>query len=207
MNLALDDMELVKSSIAGNVLAFEELVKRYEKKVFTVAFRMTGNREDAADMTQEAFIKAYKALTQFRGEAAFQTWLYRIIANVCRDELRKKTRNSIISLEKEVVLDNGNMKREVADSSPGPDIFLENKETGETIQKAVDSLTIDYRITLVMREIQGFSYEEIADVLQCSIGTVKSRLSRARAAVKNIFLASGEHPLEQTSQIKVKGGA
>ena len=205
--MALNDIELVNSSIAGNVLAFEELVKRYEKKVFAVAFRMTGNKEDAADLTQEAFIKAYKALAQFRGEAAFQTWLYRIIANVCRDELRKKYKNTVFSLDNEVVLESGNLKREVADSAPGPDVFLVNKEFGETIQKAVDSLAIDYRVTLVMREIQGFSYEEISDILKCSIGTVKSRLSRARAAVKNIFLASGEHPPKQTRQIKVKGGA
>lgn len=207
MSLALNDLELVNSSVAGDIMAFEELVRRYEKKVFTIAFRMTGNREDAADLTQEAFIKAYRALARFRGDAAFQTWLYHIIANVCRDELRKKSRAFTLSLDYDKTLENGIIHREVADNAPGPDVFLENKEVGESIQKAIDSLGLDYRMTLIMREIQGFSYEEISDVLNCSIGTVKSRLSRARAAVKNIFLASGEHPPKESRQINVKGGA
>ena len=203
----LPDDELIKKSLAGDIDAFEEIVRRYQNKVYNIAYRMTGNREDAADLAQEAFIKAYRALPKFRGEASFQTWLYHIITNVCRDELRKKARMSAVSLDKEILTPDGVIFNEVPDASLGPEGILENKEIGENIQMAVNFLGPEYRMTLIMREIQGFSYEEIATNLSCSIGTVKSRLNRARTLVKNILLGTMEPPSNKLRQKQVKGGA
>lgn len=201
----ITDMELVEKSISGDIDAFEDLVRRYQNKVFSIAYRMLGSREDAADIAQEAFVKAYRALPKFRGEASFQTWIYHIIANTCRDELRKRSRNAAIPLDKEILTSEGSFLNEVSDISLSPEALLENKEVGETIQKAINLLGPEYRMTLVMREIEGFSYEEIANNLNCSVGTVKSRLNRARSLVKNLLIHFMEHPHKEFRQNNVKG--
>lgn len=196
MAVFITDMELVEKSILNDVDAFEELVRRYQNKIFTIAYRMLGSREDAADFAQEAFVKAFRALPQFRGDASFQTWLYHIITNVCRDELRRRVSRSAVSLDKEVIID----------QALGPQELLENKEIGEAIQNAINLLGPEYRLTLIMREIQGLSYEEIANKLNCSVGTVKSRLNRARTNMKNILFNSMEHSPIDLRQDKVKEG-
>lgn len=207
MAVLVGDMELVEKSIKGDVNAFEDLVRRYQNKVFTVAFRMIGNREDAADLSQEAFVKAYRALPNFRGEASFQTWLHHIITNVCRDELRKRSRISAISLDKEIITSEGTFQSELADDALGPEDILENKDLAKNIQQAINILGPEYRMTIIMREIQGFSYEEIANTLSCSIGTVKSRLNRARTILKNILIDKLEPLDTNLRQKEIKGGA
>lgn len=185
-----DDDMLVKQSRDGDLDAFEELVKRYEGKVYTVAYRFMGNHADASDLAQEAFIKAFQALTSFRGDSSFATWLYRITANACRDEIRKQHRQKKLSLEE--MISHGGGSYPVAGTEPSPEESLERWELHDLVQKQLNGLSGDHRLILVMRELQGMSYEEIAASLDCTLGTVKSRLNRARQALKQRVLAHRE---------------
>jgi len=186
-----DDDLLVKRSRSGDLDAFEELVKRYESKVYTIAFRFTGNHADAGDLAQDAFIRAYQALGSFRGDASFATWLYRIASNVCRDELRRKQRRKKVSLD-EVLSQGGGGNPSLVSVDMSPQECLEKTEMRELVQRELAGLPRDYRLILVMREIQGLSYEEIASALECNLGTVKSRLNRARQALKQKVLEHRE---------------
>lgn len=181
--MPLEDQLLVERSKKGDREAFEHLVKIYEHKVYTIAYRLMGNHADAADLAQDAFIKIYQALPNFRGDSSFSTWIYHITVNVCRDELRKRQRRPTVSLDDNNGEGNNNTY-EIRSTAPGPEEMLDRSETQAMIQQCLDSLTDDYRTILVMREIQELAYEEIADMLGCSLGTVKSRLSRARQALK-----------------------
>ncbi|MCF8010953.1 MAG: sigma-70 family RNA polymerase sigma factor [Clostridiales bacterium] len=185
----LTDEQLVTRFKKGNVEAFEELVSRYEVKIYNLAYRFTGNYTDAGDLAQEAFIRVYRALSKFRGDSSFSTWMYRIASNVCRDELRKQRRKKSVSLE-EMGPAGGELV--VPDTARTPDEIAVSRDLQERIQKYLNELSPDYRLILVMREIQELSYEEIASILKCSMGTVKSRLSRARGALKNKIKANGE---------------
>ncbi|AQS59697.1 sigma-70 family RNA polymerase sigma factor [Desulforamulus ferrireducens] len=181
--MPLEDQLLVERSKKGDREAFEHLVQLYEQKVYTIAYRLMGNHADAADLAQDAFIKIYQALPNFRGDSSFSTWIYHITVNVCRDELRKRQRRPTVSLDD----NNGegnNYTYEIRSTAPGPEEMLDRSETQAMIQQCLDSLSDDYRTILVMREIQELAYEEIAEILGCSLGTVKSRLSRARQALK-----------------------
>ncbi|MCL6611346.1 MAG: sigma-70 family RNA polymerase sigma factor [Peptococcaceae bacterium] len=186
----LDDSLLVERSRDGDLDAFEELVKRYESKVYTITFRFTGNHADASDLAQDAFIRAYQALRSFRGDASFATWLFTIASNVCRDELRKQQRKKKVSLDEVMSQPGGNPSLVTMDMSPQE--CLERNETQDLVQRQLNSLSEDQRLILVMREIQGLSYEEIASALECSLGTVKSRLSRARRSLKQKVLEHRE---------------
>ncbi|GAB6157919.1 sigma-70 family RNA polymerase sigma factor [Desulfotomaculum varum] len=181
--MPLEDQLLVERSKKGDREAFEHLVQLYENKVYTIAYRLMGNHADAADLAQEAFIKIYQALPNFRGDSSFSTWIYHITVNVCRDELRKRQRRPTVSLD-EPAADGNNNTYEIRSVAPGPEEMLDRSETQAMIQQCLNALSDDYRTILVMREIQELSYEEIADILGCSLGTVKSRLSRARQALK-----------------------
>lgn len=195
-----DDDLLVKRSRGGDPDAFEELVKRYEGKVYTITYRFTGNHADAGDLAQDAFIRAYQALGSFRGDASFATWLYRIASNVCRDELRRKQRQKKVSLDEVLSQGGGNPFLVSADMSPQD--CLEKTEIRDLVQRQLTSLPGDQRLILVMREIQGLSYEEIASALDCNLGTVKSRLNRARQALKQKVL---EHRELFDMQIRLPG--
>ncbi len=186
-----EDNELVDMAKSGNMDAFEELVTRYETKVYTIAYRFTGNHTDASDLAQEAFIKAYKGLISFRGEASFATWLYRIVSNVCRDELRKQQRQKNISLD-DMMIHSGNAPYLVS-TELSPQESLERNELNNLIQEQLNGLSKDQRLILVMREIQGLSYEEISVALDCNLGTVKSRLNRARQSLKQSLWKCREH--------------
>ncbi len=183
--MSLTDKQLIERSKSGDYIAFEELVHRYENKVYTVAYRFMGNHADACDLAQEAFIKVYQALPRFRGDSSFMTWIYHITANVCRDELRRRQRKQTISLD-EAYNDSDNMSPllHIASDDPGPEEEVERQEIREQVQRCLNMLSDEHRLILVMREIQGFSYDEIAQMLDCSLGTVKSRLNRARVAFK-----------------------
>lgn len=178
---------LVERCRRGSMDAFEELVRQYERKVYSIAYRMTGNHEDACDLAQEAFLRVYRNIATFRGKAMFSTWLYRIATNVCLDELRRRRRYRADSLDEPVATANGEMAREMANHTEGPDGALERKEMQRVIREAVGELSPDHRMVVTLRDFEGFSYEEIAGVLNCSLGTVKSRLSRARHELKDIL--------------------
>lgn len=201
--VVLEDKELIKRSKKGDIDAFEELVCRYERKVYTVAYRLINNHEDANDLAQETFIKAFKAINSFREEAAFSTWIYRITINVCKDELRKRQRQQTTSIDEEVWLEEGSIAQQVVDEhDTGPEERYIQKETREYLIKLIAQLSPDFRMAVILRDIQGLSYEEIAEALECSLGTVKSRINRARKALKDKILADRELSSVQFRQIK-----
>lgn len=186
------DEELVMKSKEGDINAFEELVCLYERKIYTLTYRLMGNREDADDFAQEAFLKAFQAIKSFRGESSFLTWLSRIASNVCRDELRKRYRVKTESLDEKIVLDDGEIAKQFVSPEPGPVEEFEKKELQELLQGYISKLSPDFRMALVLRDINGYSYEEIAEQLECSLGTVKSRISRARSYLKEQLLKDRE---------------
>lgn len=181
----LSDEALVERAKKGDLDAFEMLVSRYERKVYTIAYRLTGHHEDASDIAQDAFIRVYTRLGDFRGDSSFYTWLTRIVTNACKDELRRRKRQNVTYLDQPVESDDGDMTRQMADeATDGPEQALERREMQSSVQKAIQSLDDHFRMVLVMRDIQGLSYNQIADALGENLGTVKSRLNRARSALK-----------------------
>ncbi len=188
----------------GDVNAFEPLMAAYEKNVYNLALRMTGNAQDAEDMTQEAFLKAYSSLDSFRGDSKFSVWLYRIVSNVCLDHLRRKSRRPAVSLSMED--DEGeDVQLDLPDTSQSPEELLEKKLTREAVQRGLAQLPEDARQILLLREIQGLSYEEIGRVLELDPGTVKSRIFRARKRLCAFLLQDGNLP-EPLASKYAKGG-
>lgn len=183
------EQELIKRSLQGETQAFEELVLQYQDKVYALAYRYMGNEEDAYDMSQEAFIKAYRSLRSFKGNSSFGTWIYRVATNVCLDELRKRKRKIVpLSLDEPLATQEGDeVDKEIADPAPTQDILYEQKEFSQYIQNLLDQMKPEHKTVVVLRDVMELSYEEIASVLDCSIGTVKSRLSRARMVLKKKF--------------------
>ena len=195
---------IVRKVLGGDANAFETLVLEYEKNVYNIALRMTGNSEDAADMTQEAFIKAYNSLQSFRGDSKFSVWLYRIVSNVCLDFLRSKNRRPTVSLSVEDD-DGEDAQLDVADESQSPELLRDRKLTRDSVRRGLDSLPPDYRQILLLREIQGLSYDEIAQALSLEVGTVKSRIFRARKRLCTFLIDDGNIS-DFSSSGKMKGG-
>lgn len=170
-------------------IPFDELVATYERRIFNVVYRMLGDYDEAADVTQETFISAYKSYERFRGESAVFTWLYQIAINQARNRLKRRNRTRSVEVES---LDQaprgpeeeGPQTREIADLTHAPHTVLEGKEFQERVLKAVEALPPDYREVVVLREMQGMSYQEIVDSLGISMENVKTRLSRARAMLR-----------------------
>ena len=187
------EAQIVQRVLQGDVNAFEKLVLEYEKSVYAITQRMTGNAEDAADMTQETFIKAYNSLSSFRGDSKFSVWLYRIATNVCLDFLRSRSRKPTVSLSMEDD-DGEEVELDIADESQSPERLLERGLTRDAVRRGLNALSPEYRQILLLREIQGLSYEEIADVLTLEVGTVKSRIFRARKRLCAFLLADGNIP-------------
>ena len=187
------EAQIVQRVLQGDVNAFEKLVLEYEKSVYAITQRMTGNAEDAADMTQETFIKAYNSLSSFRGDSKFSVWLYRIATNVCLDFLRSRSRKPTVSLSMEDD-DGEEVELDIADESQSPERLLERGLTRDAVRRGLNALSPEYRQILLLREIQGLSYEEISDVLTLEVGTVKSRIFRARKRLCAFLLEDGNIP-------------
>ncbi len=182
------DSHLVERAQAGDARAFEALVRRYERWVFTLALRMVGDRDEAEDLAQDVFVKAYTGLPGFRGSSRFSTWLYAIASHHCLNDLASRARRPVTESSLRRVGSDaddppGPVER-FADESPRADALLERQETVRQVQEALLRLTEDHRLILVLREIQGLSYEEIAEALGVEVGTVRSRLHRARMALR-----------------------
>jgi len=170
--------------LANDLKAFDELMRIHENRVYNLALRMSGNAEDAADLTQECFLRAFTSLRSFRGEAAFSTWLYRIATNVCLDQLKRRARRQ----QAEPRADGDGLSDPLARvADPGADVdeSILCRERQEAVQAALSSLPEHQRATLVLYDLEGFSYEQIAQLSGSSLGTVKSRLNRARLALKS----------------------
>ncbi len=185
MNERAREADLVARAAAGDGEAFAELVQPFEPKVYNLAYRMCGNHDDAYDLAQEAFLKVYRAIGRFKGESSFSTWLYRVVANTCLDQIRRQKRSGVVaSLDDPVDTDSGALQREVADSTFEPEEVTLRTEVAAEIQAAVDRLPPDHRLAILLRDYDDLPYEDIARIMNCSLGTVKSRISRARAALR-----------------------
>ena len=186
--VADEDARFVIACQKGDVDAFEVLVERYQRKMLNIAYRMTGNYEEACDIVQEAFVSAYRTIKKFRGEARFSTWLYTITVNHAKNRLKHMqslSRHEVVSIDDPVESEDGPYTVEPASGETPIVEQLERKEIQEKVQHCISSLDEDQREVLVLRDIQGCSYEEISDILKLPDGTVKSRLFRARDAMKH----------------------
>lgn len=183
---------LLRKAKNGDVEAFEKLIEGCQKRVFNIALRMLGNPDDASEMSQEVFIKIFRSLDGFKENSSFYTWVYRITTNICLDELRKRKNSQVISLDETISIKDNELKPQVEDKSPTPDIEAEKKELRRVVNSAIKSLPEEHKIVVVLRDIQGFSYEEIAKILNCPEGTVKSRINRARQSLKEILKCKKE---------------
>jgi RNA polymerase sigma-70 factor (ECF subfamily) len=186
------DAEWLRRARGGDQQALEELFRRHFRSVYNLAFRLSGNHDDASDIAQEAFLRVHHALPTFRGDANFTTWLYRIVTNVFLDERKKQRVRAHSSLEEYIELEDSAVARQIQDPAPGPDLLTILGERAEIIQQAVLSLPRNQRLMIALYHFQGRSYEEIAAVLGLPIGTVKSRLNRARLALKHKLQADRE---------------
>lgn len=191
------DQRLVEQVQRGDKRAFELLVTKYQRKIFRLLSRLIRDQGEIEDVAQEAFIKAYRALPNFRGESAFYTWLYRIAINTAKNFLVAQGRRAPTSTETEIEdaerLEDATQLRDVAT----PDSLLLSKQVGEAVNRAIEKLPEDLRTAIVLRELEGLSYEEIAESMNCPIGTVRSRIFRAREAIANEL-----RPLLDTSKDK-----
>jgi RNA polymerase sigma-70 factor (ECF subfamily) len=183
-----EDAALVLLCKKGDVDAFESLVVKHQKMMINIAYRMLGNYEEACEIVQDAFVAAYKSIRNFRERAKFSTWLYTIVMNHSRNRLKQlKTQRSReeFSLDDPVAPDTGRGKRELAANESSVLERLETHDLRQTVQRCIDSLFTEFKEVLILRDIQSFSYGEISDILHIPEGTVKSRLFRARDAVKD----------------------
>jgi len=181
--------ELVRAAAGGDEDAFAQLVALHEKKVYNLALRMCGDPEDAWDAAQEAFLSAWRGLPSFRGEAGFATWLYRLTTNACIDFLRRSRRRETVSMTVEDEEDD--RQAQIPDERYSPQRELERQEARRALQEGLAALSPEHRQVLLLRELEGLSYQEIARCLELEEGTVKSRIARARLSLREILVRSG----------------
>ena len=181
------DMLNLKRAARGDEQAFEALISPHLDVTYRLCLRMMGNEQDAADMTQEALVRAWRSLSTYKAQSRFSTWLYRIASNVCLDELRKRKNRQTESLQ---ALSEAGF--DPADEADTPERAAEGKDTRRQLAAAIGSLTEEHRAALLLRDVHGLSYEEIASVLDVNLNTAKSRISRARAALRGILEKDAE---------------
>ena len=185
----MDENELIRRSKEGDTESFSQLVLIYERRIINYAFRMLRDQNDAEDAAQEAFLRDYRKLDSFNGDAAFSTWLYTILNNICLDILRKRKRSgehAQVSINQSSA-DDDEYEIQIEDSSPGPYDSYRKKAAMKALEAAIEKLSDEHKAVIVMRDIHGLEYDEIAKVTGTSLGTVKSRISRARIALRKIL--------------------
>jgi RNA polymerase sigma-70 factor (ECF subfamily) len=169
---------------------FDRLVERYHKQAYNIAYRMTGNHADAEDLTQEAFVRAFRFFGNYRRDWPFDNWLYKIMSNLFVDDLRRRPKAHVQSLDQPLDLGgSGEVYLEIPDSGSNPERLVMSHELDERIQRALNSLPNDFRMTVVLADIEGLSYEEISTAMKCSLGTVRSRLHRGRKLLRTKIAA------------------
>ena len=193
-----DEQRIIERVRSGDTDAFEELVKAYERSVYTIAYKMLKNSEDAQDAAQEAFIKAYTKLDTYRGESKFSAWLYRLTSNCCVDALRRRRENLSLTSETK---DGEITELDIPDLRQNPEKALEKKELREAIRENLEKLPLDYKQALILRELGDLSYVEIAEELSVDIGTVKSRIFQARKKLHKLLSANGNFFVNSSSDI------
>ena len=198
----MDEKHILARARRGELPAFEELVRRHEKRVYAVALRSSGSPEDAEDITQEGFLRAWRSIEEFRGDSGYSTWLFRITMNLCVDHARHKHAQP---QTQPLVMGEEESERPLPDTAPTPEEHLDNSELGRELAAALDEVSEEHRRIVLLRDVSGMSYTEIAEVLEISEGTVKSRLSRARIALRKVLLRRG-NLLPSAASNDVKGG-
>lgn len=186
--------DLVRKAQEGESAAFEELVKAFSANMYNLAYRMTANQEDAADLTQEIFVKLHRAIGKFSWRSSFKTWLYTLAVNTCRSglrRLRRVWRAEVVRLDAGYDADDNRERRDPPDTGPGPSENAERAEIMRSIEASIAQLDEEFRMVIVLRDLQNLSYEDIAEATGCTMGTVKSRLARARTRVKDALLKEG----------------
>lgn len=186
---------LLKRAKKGEMAAFEALVSAYERRVYTLALKSTNSHEDALDITQEVFLKVYKSLSSFREDSSFSTWIYRITVNQCVDFARRKKGAINESIDDDNLLHLPDTKE-----NNHPEHFVEKSELKKEIDTALDMISKEHRMVVILRDIVGMKYSEIAKALSVEEGTVKSRLARARSALRKILIDRGNISLPSTSK-------
>lgn len=182
------DTVLIRAVQAGDMAAFDELVLKHKDRLFNLVYWSVGDYQDANDCAQEIFIKVFKSIKKFRFESAFSTWLYRIAINTCKNRIKSSAyrwKKKTVSLETSNSSKNGNPFSEIVNGAPTPVMALEKKERTMRIQNAINSLPEEQNRVVVLRDIQGLSYQDISDITGLNLGTVKSRLARGRLELKN----------------------
>jgi len=178
----VDNNEILFSKAqAGDMEAFEIFMAAYEKLIYNAAYRMLSNSHDCEDIAQEVLIKVYKNISKCKNAASFKSWLLRIVHNTCIDEIRKRKNKATISLDKEPESDDGPMENQLLKDENTPETELIKKDINLQINKAIDNLPVDYRAVIILRDVNGLSYDEIAKITNVNLGTVKSRIARARS--------------------------
>jgi len=188
----IDEDSLIAAAQRGNLEAFNELVLAYQDQVYNLAYRIMGDPASASDATQEAFISAFQHIEGFRGEypSSFKSWLMRIVSNACYDELRRRKRHPQTSIEDFEIDEEANPA--LVSEIEGPEAFAEREEMARALQAGIETLPPDQRVTLVLADVQGFSYQEVAEATDAPLGTVKSRLARARGKLRDYLRDQGE---------------
>ena len=195
---------LIQKAQKGDTNAFGTLVASYEKFIFNVACKMFSNSEDASDIAQEALIKAYKNIDKFDFNSSFSTWLYRITVNACIDEMRRRKGRESISIDAED--EESGLAVQIEDTSLGAEERVIQNETVSEVRAAIDKLSEEHKAVIILRDLQDMTYEQVAQTLDLSIGTVKSRLARARKSLKDIILKDREQKENVLRQRIKKGG-
>ena len=193
----MNERDLVLRAKRGDQDAFEQLVLDNQNRIYSLALRLMGDREEAADLAQEAFLKAWQGLPTFQGESSFSTWLYRLTSNVCIDALRRNRRRQAVA--ETVSLDDDDSWIEPADWEGDPQRLLERAELSRAVERGLEALPDHFRQVLVLRELSGLSYQEIGTAMELDLGTVKSRIARARVALRKILLADGNFSQKTSS--------
>ena len=185
----MSEEQLIRRAQQGDNGAFEELLLLHQKKVYNLCLRMSANPDDALDLSQEAFLRAWRSLGQYQFEANFSTWLFRLTSNICIDFLRRKKRRQETSLTESYDDSDEGAELSVPDAQPGPEQQAITNETKIELARAMEQLSPEHREILQLRVIEDLQYEQIADILDVRVGTVKSRLARARLALRKILKA------------------
>lgn len=201
----IEEKKLLKKAAAGSAEAFEQLVLTYQTPIYNLCLRMTGNPEDAADMTQESFLKAWRSLEGFHFESTFSTWLYRLASNTCLDFLRSVKRRKQFSLTMEDA-DGETQLLDLPDPAPTPEASLLSAEESALLAAAMRQLDPEQQRILTLRVVNDLSYTEIAAVLDIKEGTVKSRLARARENLRKKLLQSGNKAESKSSNTHIRKG-
>ncbi len=200
-----EEQKLVEQVREGRQEAFEKLVLENQTRVYNLALKLTGNEQDAFDMSQEAFIKAYSSLDSFRGDSRFSVWLYRLTTNVCLDFMRASARRQHGSLSFEQEDGEETVELEIPDDRFSPERLAERRELRDALARGMKLLPEGYRVILFLREIDGLSYEEIGQALAMEKGTVKSRIFRARKRLCEILMADGNFSPGMASKDRKEG--